>query len=70
MKLASCLVALSLATVSLANPPAADGDYTTLPPDPVELETTLSGLAAAAATAMKALQAVALGLATRRGIAV
>ena len=45
MKLASCLVALSLATVSLANPPAADGDYTTLPPDPVELETTLSGLA-------------------------
>ena len=58
MKLASCLVALSLATVSLANPPAADGDYTTLPPDPVELETTLSGLAvdmtAAADAAVKA----------------
>lgn len=58
MKLASCLVALSIATVSLANPPASDGDYTTLPPDPVELETTLSGLAvdmtAAADAAVKA----------------
>lgn len=58
MKLASCLVALSIATVSLANPPASDGDYTTLPPDPVELETTLSGLTvdmtAAADAAVKA----------------
>jgi uncharacterized membrane protein YkoI len=58
MKLASCLVALSIATVSLANPPAADGDYTTLPPDPVELEATLSGLTvdmtAAADAAVKA----------------
>jgi uncharacterized membrane protein YkoI len=58
MKLASCLVALSLATVSLAHTPPADGDFTTLPPDPVELETTLSGLAvdmtAAADAAMKA----------------
>ena len=58
MKLASCLVALSVATFSLANPPASDGDYTTLPPDPVELETTLTGLAvdmtAAADAAVKA----------------
>ncbi len=47
---------LLLATSAVASPPA-DGDYATLPPDPVEMEATLGGLkvdmAAAAAAAEK-----------------
>jgi len=44
MNRASCIFALSFATSLLANPPASDADYTTLPPDPVQLEKTLAGL--------------------------
>lgn len=39
------LVALSIASISLASPPSAsDSDFTTLPPDPNELEKTLGDL--------------------------
>ena len=44
MRIAS-LLALSIASICLASPPSSsDTDFTTLPPDPVELEKTLSGL--------------------------
>jgi len=44
MRIAS-LLALSIASISLATPPASsDTDFTTLPPDPVELEKTLGEL--------------------------
>jgi uncharacterized membrane protein YkoI len=45
MKIALSVVSLSLALSAMANPPSGgDTDYTTLPPDPAEMQKTLDGL--------------------------
>ena len=44
MKLALSVVSLSFALAAMASPPAGDSDFTSLPPDPVELQKTLDGL--------------------------
>ena len=44
MKIALTTLSLSFALVAMASPPSGDGDFSTLPPDPSELQAVLDGL--------------------------